>query len=66
MQKKCKQECIVVSRVVGFYSNVHEWNPGKLEEYKMRKTVDINNLQYDEEEEKKDEYVEQEMSAFTA
>jgi hypothetical protein len=31
----------IMARVVGFYTEVNSWNPGKNEEFKMRKTFDI-------------------------
>ncbi len=34
---KCNHECEVYSRVVGYYTDAHKWNPGKKEEYKERK-----------------------------
>lgn len=36
-----KQKCEVYSRVVGYLSPVSEWNKGKKEEFKQRKTFDI-------------------------
>ena len=33
-----KQKCEVYSRVVGYLSPVSEWNEGKKEEFKQRKT----------------------------
>lgn len=38
MSEKGKQRCEVYSRVVGYLSPVSEWNKGKKEEYKDRKT----------------------------
>ncbi len=35
-----KQKCEVYSRVVGYLSPVSEWNKGKKEEFKDRKTYD--------------------------
>jgi anaerobic ribonucleoside-triphosphate reductase len=37
-----KQKCEVYSRVVGYLSPVSEWNDGKQEEFKDRKTYDVN------------------------
>ncbi|MFO7815870.1 MAG: anaerobic ribonucleoside-triphosphate reductase [Halanaerobiales bacterium] len=37
-----KQKCEVYSRIVGYLSPVSEWNDGKQEEYKDRKTYSIN------------------------
>ncbi len=39
MGKKCKVE--VFSRVTGFFRPVQEWNKGKQEEFKDRKTFKI-------------------------
>jgi len=36
-----KQKCEVYSRIVGYLSPVSEWNKGKKEEFKQRKTFDI-------------------------
>ena len=33
-----KQKCEVYSRVVGYLSPVSEWNKGKKEEFRQRKT----------------------------
>ena len=38
------QECLVYSRVVGYYQNTGGWNPGKKEEWKERKKYDISFL----------------------
>ena len=38
-QEPCK--CEVYSRVVGFYTPIQQWNDGKVEEYKKRKTFKI-------------------------
>lgn len=35
--------CEVFSRVVGYLRPVQNWNKGKKEEYKLRKTYDIEN-----------------------
>ena len=32
----CKQPCEIYSRVVGYYSPIQAWNPGKREEFKRR------------------------------
>ncbi|MCF8008259.1 MAG: anaerobic ribonucleoside-triphosphate reductase [Halanaerobiales bacterium] len=37
-----KQKCEVYTRVVGYLSPISEWNDGKREEYKDRKTYDVN------------------------
>jgi len=36
---KCAQKCEVYSRVVGYLRPVAQWNDGKQEEFKMRKTI---------------------------
>jgi len=36
-----RQECIVYSRVVGWYTPVKNYNPGKSSEYKDRKTFKV-------------------------
>lgn len=33
-------ECEVYQRIVGYYRNVKNWNPGKKEEYGHRKVFD--------------------------
>ncbi|MEM0372923.1 MAG: anaerobic ribonucleoside-triphosphate reductase, partial [archaeon] len=37
----CKSKCEVYSRVVGYFRPVQNWNIGKQEEYKQRKTFDL-------------------------
>lgn len=39
-KRKKVHECEVYSRVVGYLSPVSEWNKGKKEEFKQRKTYD--------------------------
>ena len=39
----CGANCEVFSRVVGYISPVNQWNEGKAEEFKLRKTFDIEN-----------------------
>ncbi|KAI5291872.1 hypothetical protein KEM54_003728 [Ascosphaera aggregata] len=34
----CQAECLVYSRIVGYYRPVQDWNKGKKTEYSMRKT----------------------------
>ena len=42
--KKCKgTPCEVYSRVVGYLRPVQSWNPGKKEEYSLRKPWEIEN-----------------------
>ena len=38
----CNHKTEVYSRCVGFYRPVQSWNDGKQEEYKERKTFDVN------------------------
>jgi ribonucleoside-triphosphate reductase len=40
MKNNERTECEIYSRVVGFYTNVNNWNPGKSEEWKDRVTFD--------------------------
>jgi ribonucleoside-triphosphate reductase len=40
----CKETMLVYSRVVGYYSPLDQWNKGKKEEYKMRKTFNLNEM----------------------
>lgn len=42
---KCKSECEVYSRVVGYIRPIKQWNEGKRTEYKKRKTYVLNNQQ---------------------
>lgn len=39
-EKKCGLKCEVYSRVVGYYRPLQDWNIGKLEEFKDRRTFD--------------------------
>lgn len=39
-----KQKCEVYSRIVGYLSPLSEWNKGKKEEFKARKTYDTDNF----------------------
>ena len=38
---KCGQKNEVYSRVVGYFRPVADWNKGKKEEFKQRKTFDV-------------------------
>ncbi len=38
---ECGEKCEVFSRVVGYISPVNQWNEGKTEEFKMRKTFAV-------------------------
>ena len=40
--KKCNEKCEVYSRVTGYMRPVNSWNKGKKEEFKERKTYNIN------------------------
>lgn len=35
---------VVMSRIVGYYSPLAEWNDGKKAEFAVRRTFDISNL----------------------
>ncbi len=39
---KCGMKCEVMSRVVGYYRPVNQWNKGKREEFKLRKEFKEN------------------------
>jgi ribonucleoside-triphosphate reductase len=39
---KCKEECEIYSRIVGYIRPVNQWNKGKQSEFKMRKTFKFN------------------------
>lgn len=39
----CQSDCEVFSRVVGYISPVNQWNEGKSEEFKLRKTFEVEN-----------------------
>lgn len=39
--EKERQECVIYSRVVGWFAPVKSFNKGKAEEYKDRKTYNI-------------------------
>jgi len=41
MTEKCNAKTEVYSRVCGFFRPVQQWNKGKKEEYKDRKTYDV-------------------------
>ena len=44
---KCGQKAEVYSRITGYYRPVQNWNDGKLEEYKERKTYNIQTSKFD-------------------
>ena len=44
---KCGQKAEVYSRITGYYRPVQNWNDGKLEEYKERKTYNIATSKFD-------------------
>jgi len=37
---KCESDCEVYTRIVGYYRPVQQWNKGKREEFKLRKTFE--------------------------
>mgnify|MGYP003976556021 CR=1 FL=1 len=41
-EKKCGAKTEVYSRVVGFYRPIEQWNEGKKEEFKDRKTYVVD------------------------
>ncbi|MCK4233066.1 ribonucleoside triphosphate reductase, partial [candidate division WOR-3 bacterium] len=41
---KCKMKCEVYSRVVGYLRPLNQWNEGKREEFKLRKTFKIDRV----------------------
>lgn len=40
-KRQCQQKTEVFSRVVGFYRPVQQFNPGKKEEFKNRKSFKV-------------------------
>ena len=44
---KCGQKAEVYSRITGYYRPVQNWNDGKIEEYKERKTYNIQTSKFD-------------------
>jgi ribonucleoside-triphosphate reductase (formate) len=42
MSNKCGNVCEVYTRIVGYHRPVQNWNKGKKEEYKQRKTYSLN------------------------
>ena len=56
----CKEQMTVYSRVCGYFSPLSQWNKGKKEEFKMRKTFNVNATSQAIEEER-EEY----LSVFT-
>jgi len=40
-KKVCGKKCDVYSRVVGYFEPVAQWNKGKVEEFKKRKTFKL-------------------------
>ena len=44
---KCGQKAEVYSRITGYYRPVQNWNDGKLEEYKERRTYNISTSKFD-------------------
>ncbi|MEM5813349.1 MAG: ribonucleoside triphosphate reductase [Candidatus Aenigmatarchaeota archaeon] len=41
---QCNSQCEVYSRIVGYFRPVSQWNVGKREEFKLRKTYRISNI----------------------
>jgi len=41
---KCGLPCEIFSRITGFYTATHQWNPSKQEEFKERKTYDMTHF----------------------
>ncbi len=41
MRHRCNAKTEVYSRVVGFYRPVQQWNKGKREEFKERRTFNV-------------------------
>lgn len=39
--KPCGEKCAIFSRIVGYYRNIGNWNIGKKQEFKERKTFNI-------------------------
>lgn len=39
--EKCQSECEVYSRIVGYFRAIQQWNKGKKEEFKKRKTFQL-------------------------
>jgi len=39
--RKCKGTCTVYARIVGYFSAISQWNPGKKEEHYEKKYYDI-------------------------
>ena len=40
-KKACDEKCEVYSRVVGYFEPIKQWNKGKVEEFKKRKTFKV-------------------------
>lgn len=47
-EKKCTAQVEVYSRVVGFFRPVQQWNRGKREEFRERKTFKVDRLKNEE------------------
>ena len=41
-EKKCNGKMEIFSRVTGYYQRTAGFNPGKKEEFRLRKTYDLN------------------------
>jgi hypothetical protein len=44
----------IMARVVGFYTEVNNWNKGKKEEFRMRKTFDLSKVNLEENDDEKE------------
>ena len=63
---KCGKETEVYSRITGYYRPVKNWNDGKSQEYKERKTYDIANSKLTRKGPKEEVVEEQQNTAFLA
>lgn len=48
--RRCGERTQVYSRVTGYHQPIHKWNHGKREEFKNRKTYNVNNLSKEQKE----------------
>ncbi len=63
---KCGKETEVYSRITGYYRPVKNWNDGKSQEYKERKTYDILGSKLTRKGPKEEEKAEEKNTAFLA
>lgn len=40
---KCGKPCQIFSRIVGYFQVTQNWNRGQLEQFRARKTYNVNN-----------------------